>query len=160
MKDNFNDLKLKIELIPSTVWYSSIYQRYKQDNKLNEWQKIKNKLFKEECRQCWICGRTNCRLEAHEFWEYDDTNHIQTLIAIHHLCDLCHKIKHIGFWCHTPEGIIKLKKVGLTKNDLITHFCKVNNCYIEQFKTHEDEAFKIWNERSKHKWKQNLGSYN
>jgi len=38
-------------------------------------------------------------------WEYDDENHVQKPIAVHHLCSLCYKIKHIGFWCYAKmEG--------------------------------------------------------
>ena len=117
--------KLTIELVPSTVWFSSIYQIYKRSNQLNKWRKIKKELFEKEGRKCWICGAENTRLEAHEFWEYDDKNHIQKLVAIHHLCSMCHKIKHIGFWFHTEDGRRQLKKEGLSMEDLINHFLKL-----------------------------------
>ncbi len=148
---------LKIELVPSTVWYASFYQFYKKNNQLNKWRDIKNNLFEKEGHQCWICGKKGIRLDAHEFWEYDDKNHIQRLVAIHHLCDLCHKIKHIGLWCHTLDGQRQMMELGLTRNDLIKHFCKVNNCPAEEFERHEKEAFRIWEERSRHKWKQDFG---
>jgi len=151
--------KLTIELIPSTVWFSSIYKIYKKDNKLNKWRKIKKELFEKEGRKCWICGAENVRLEAHEFWEYDDKNHIQRLVAIHHLCGMCHKIKHIGFWCYTEDGRRQLEEEGLTRDDLIEHFCKVNNCSRKEFEEHEKEAFRIWRERSKYEWKQDFGKY-
>ena len=151
--------KLTIELIPSTAWFSSIYKIYKKYNKLNKWIKIKKELFEKEGRRCWICGAENVRLEAHEFWEYDDKNHIQRLVAIHHLCGMCHKIKHIGFWCYTEDGRRQLEKEGLTRDDLIEHFCKVNNCSRKEFEEHEKEAFRIWRERSKYEWKQDFGKY-
>lgn len=144
--------KLTIELVPSTVWFSSIYQIYKRNNQLNKWRKIKKELFEKERRKCWICGAKNTRLEAHEFWEYDDKNHIQKLIAIYHLCSMCHKIKHIGFWCYTEDGRKQLER-GLSREDLINHFCKVNNCSREEFEKHEEETFRIWRERSKYEWK-------
>lgn len=37
--------KLAIEPVPSTVWFSSIYQIYKRNNQLNKWRKIKKELF-------------------------------------------------------------------------------------------------------------------
>lgn len=151
-------LKLTIELVPSKVWFSSIHKIYKSHNKLSKWKKIKEELFEKEGRRCWICGKEG-HLEAHEFWEYDDINHIQKLTAIHHLCDMCHKIKHIGFWCHTEDGIKLLAKSGLSKEDLINHFCKVNKCSRKEFEKQEEEAFKIWRERSKHEWKQDFGIY-
>jgi hypothetical protein len=151
--------KLAIELIPSTVWFSSIYQIYKRSNQLGKWRKIKKELFKKEGQQCWICGEKGDRLEAHEFWKYDDENHIQKLIAIHHLCGMCHRVKHIGFWCYTEDGRRQLAKPGLTKEDLVNHFCKVNGCSKKVFEEHLQKAFEIWRERSKHEWKQHFGKY-
>lgn len=79
--------------------------------------------------------------------------------AIHHLCSTCHKIKHIGLWYYTLIGKALLKKLRLTKDDLINHFCKVNNCSIKDFEIHEREVFKIYRERSEYKWKQDFGKY-
>ena len=39
----------------------------------------KNQDFEKEGRKCWICGAENTRLEVHEFWEYDNKNHIQKI---------------------------------------------------------------------------------
>lgn len=153
------DLKLIIELVPSTVWYSSIYRYYKDSNNLQKWGEIKKELFAAEGKNCWICGKEGSRLEAHEFWKYDEKNNVQKLEAIHHLCGLCHKVKHIGLWLHTPNGERMLKKEGRTKEDVIDHFCGVNHCSREAFKKHEKEAFEIWNARSKHAWKQDWGLY-
>ena len=150
--------KLAIELVPSTVWFSSVYQPLKRNNQLSKWRKIEEGLFKKEGRKCWICGSEG-RLEAHEFWEYDDENHIQKLVAIHHLCSMCHKIKHIGFWCYTGEGQKQLAKAGLSREDLIDHFCRVNNCSRKEFEEHEREAFRIWKEKNSHQWKQDFGRY-
>jgi len=159
MRTGSNKFRLQIELVPSTVWFSSIYNLYRESNRLDKWQNIKEELLRKEGNHCWVCGIEDRRLEAHEFWEYDDNKHVQKLVAIHHLCDMCHKIKHVGFWCHTSNGKRKLEQSGLTRDDLIKHFCKVNNCTEKEFVAHEDEAFKIWKERSKHKWKQDFGQY-
>ena len=159
MKVGEHGFKLTIELVPSTVWFSSIYRIYEKSAQLDKWKKIKKELFKKEGRKCWICGAENIRLEAHEFWEYDDRNHIQKLVAIHHLCGMCHKVKHMGFWCYTSEGKRKLKEEGLTREDLINHFCNVNNCTREDFERHEREAFRIWKVRSRYEWEQDFGEY-
>ncbi len=151
-------LKLIIELVPSTVWYSSIYRLCKEKNQMHKWHKIKKELFEKEGRKCWICGKENIRLEAHEFWEYDDLKHIQKLGAIHHLCSMCHKIKHIGLWLHTEDGARMLKEAGLSEVDVIAHFCAINNCSVEDFDKHKKEAFEIFAERSKYNWKQDFGN--
>ncbi|HIH31509.1 TPA: HNH endonuclease [Candidatus Woesearchaeota archaeon] len=152
-------LKLTIELVPSTVWYASIYQYYKKTNNPQKWVEIKKELFAKEGNKCWICEKESKPLDAHEFWKYDDVKHIQRLDAIHHLCRLCHKIKHIGLWLHTEDGERMLIKEGLTKEDVIKHFCNVNKCSIADFQKFEDDALKVWAERSKDDWKQDFGAY-
>lgn len=96
---------------------------------------------------------------SHEFWEYDDVKHIQRRRATHHLCGFCHKIKHIDLWLHTPDGARMIQKERLTKQDIINHFCTVNNCSEKEFQKHEDEAFSLWKERSQYAWKQDFGKY-
>lgn len=148
-------LKLTIELVPSSVWRSSLYQLLPR----NVWHSVKQEIYAKEGRKCYICGTTEGRFSAHEFWEYDDKKHIQRLAAIHHLCNLCHKIKHIGFWCHTTEGRGKLEKGELNREDLAEHFCHINSCTRKEFLEHEEKAFSIWRERSRHQWKQDFGEF-
>lgn len=149
------EFKLTIELVPSSVWRSSLYQLLPR----NVWHSIKREIFAKEGRKCYICGTTEGRFSAHEFWEYDDEKRFQRLVAVHHLCNLCHKIKHIGFWCYTAEGKAKLKQEELNREDLVKHFCLMNNCNREEFLKHEEEAFGVWRERSKLQWKQDFGKY-
>jgi hypothetical protein len=123
-----------------------------------EWRRLKEEVYAKEGRKCYICGSKEQPFSLHEFWEYNDEKHIQRLSAVHHLCNLCHKIKHIGFWCHTADGRMKLKQEGFNCDDLIIHFCTVNNCTIQDFLAHENKAFDMWKERSKYQWKQDFGS--
>jgi len=157
--NNQNKFRLIIELVPETLWYSSLYTIFKKADQYYLWRDIKGKIFEKEGHSCWICGEKNRRLEAHEFWEYDNKNHIQKLRGIHHLCDLCHKIKHIGLWLYTPDGENMLRNQGLTRDDVINHFCKVNKCSYEQFEQHEKEAFRIYSERSQFEWTQDFGDH-
>ena len=153
------ELKLTIELVPSPLQEKSIYKICKENKKLKIWQRIKEDLFLQEGRKCYICGANNLRLEAHEFWNYDDKNHIQKLESIHHLCHLCHKIKHSGLWFATSEGLEWLKNQNLTTEDLINHFLKINDCTRKDFEQHYDDSFKIYTERSKYNWIQDFGIY-
>jgi hypothetical protein len=116
-------------------------------------------LYASEGNTCWICGSEKKPLEAHELWSYNEIERIQKLEAIHHLCKMCHRVKHVGLWLHTPKGEIMLQKAGLTRKDVINHFCLVNDCSEEEFRKHEKEAFKVWNGRSRYQWKQDFGKY-
>ena len=148
-------MKLVIELVPSTAWNKSLYNLLPK----SEWSRIKTEIYDGEGNRCYICGKIGSQLEAHEFWEYDEETKTQRLIGIHHLCDLCHKIKHLGFWLHTSDGASKLKQQGLTRNRLMEHFCSVNQCQTEDFLHAERRAFELWASRCKHEWKQDFGEY-
>jgi len=158
--------KLTIDLVPKTAHFKSLYRYYQEKDEIVKWKKLKEQLFREEGRKCWICGKgaegnkiaINLKLDAHEFWNYRDDG-VQELVAVHHICDLCHRIKHIGLWCTTDYGIEEMKKIGLTKEMLIEHFCKVNNSTEEEFDRYEQECFDEWEERNTVQWVQNFGRY-
>ncbi|MGQ9702888.1 MAG: HNH endonuclease, partial [bacterium] len=142
-------LKLTVELVPSTVWFSSLYRLMPSD----VWNNIRNGIIKENGRKCQVCGETEGTMNLHEIWEYDDVKHIQRLNGLILLCKMCHYVKHIGL-----AGILAYEG-KLDYNEVTKHFCKVNDCSEKDFERHVDEAFEIWNERSKHEWKQDFGKY-
>ena len=148
-------MKLTIELVPSNLWGFSVFGFYNLTNP-DKWKNIRKDILRREGNQCWICGNRTKRLEAHEFWYYDERSHIQRLAEIHLLCSLCHRIKHIGRWCYTEDG---RREFPNGKEILIKHFIKTNRCSLEEFNQHERESFQIFNERSRHEWTQDFGVY-
>lgn len=89
------DLKLEIELVPKTCWYSNLRNVFTQQ----EWKLVRNYIcdFRFTDNKCNICGQRAYFLEAHEQWEYDMKKHIQRLVRIRPLCTNCHKVKHWRF---------------------------------------------------------------
>lgn len=141
-------MKLEIDLVPSTAWYSNLRTKISK----KEWDKIRKKCYAKVRQKCAICGAIG-RLNCHEIWEYDDKKHIQKLKGFIALCDNCHMIKHIGF-----AGIQASKGI-LDMDTLIKHFMKVNKVDRKTFDEHYEESFKIWIERSKYKWITHLGKW-
>ena len=142
-------MKLTAELVPSTVWFSSLYRLMSRET----WNSIRDGIIRENGRKCQICGETDGIMNLHEIWEYDDANHVQKLKGFVLLCRMCHHVKHIGL-----AGILA-DEGKLDYNEVIKHFCKVNSCSKKDFKKHVDRAFEVWKERSKHQWKQDFGKY-
>ena len=142
-------MKLTVELVPSTVWESSLYRLMPKD----VWNRIRDDFIKKNGRKCQICGETQGIMNLHEIWKYDDENHVQRLEGFILLCKMCHHVKHIGL-----AGILA-NEGKLNYHDVIKHFCEVNNRSEKDFKKHVDGAFKIWEERSKYEWKQDFGKY-
>jgi len=142
------DLKLTIELVPATAWYSNLRGVLPR----KEWDNIRFKVYNDHNNCCAICGASG-RLNCHEIWEYDDFQHIQKLKGFIALCEDCHWIKHIGL------AGIKASEGQLDMQKLIDHFLKVNNVDVNTFEQHRSEAFKTFEERSKHEWKTDLGEW-
>ena len=147
--DKPHELKLTIELVPQTSWYDNMRKVIPK----TQWDKLRKRVYAEYSHKCGICGATEGRLNCHEIWEYDDTNHEQKLKGFIALCDLCHHVKHIGLaGILSQEGKLDLEKV-------VEHFMKVNGCDSRTLEEHRQKAFEQWRERSRHSWRVDLGEY-
>jgi predicted house-cleaning noncanonical NTP pyrophosphatase (MazG superfamily) len=142
-------LELTIELVPSTVWYSSLYRLLPRE----VWDRIRNEIIENNGRKCQICGETEGKMNLHEIWEYNDAEHVQKLKGFVLLCAMCHHVKHIGL-----AGILA-NEGKLDYYEVIEHFCKVNKCTKNDFEKQEKKAFDVWSKRSQYEWKQDFGEY-
>jgi hypothetical protein len=142
-------LKLSIELVPQTSWYSNL----RGEMNKADWDKVRKNTYAAYGYKCGICGSDKGQLHCHEIWEYNDTNHTQTLKGFIALCVMCHHVKHIGL-----AGILA-KRGELDFDAVVKHFMKVNGCNKGTFEKHYEEAFEIWRMRSLHQWKIDLGEY-
>lgn len=136
-------MKLTIELVPKTCWYSNV-----RSNVTNsEWDIIRKKSYNIANNKCEICfdiGKNqgvNHNVECHEIWQYDDINHIQKLIGLISLCPNCHKCKHPG-----------LAQMKGEEEIVITQLMKVNKMARNEALNYINESFLIWDNRSKHNW--------
>lgn len=142
------ELKLKIELVPETSWFKSLREHMSR----KDWDSIRKEAYARYGYKCGICGAEG-RLNCHEIWEYDDKKHTQKLIGFIALCDMCHHVKHIGY------AKILADQGKLNYEEVEEHFMKVNDCDMLTLVSHRARAFEQWDERSKHKWKIDLGEY-
>src|SRR4030043_1154393 len=85
-------MRLIAELVPSTVWYSSLYRLLPRE----VWNGLREKIITENGRKCQVCGETEGKMNLHEIWSYDDAEFVQKLDGFILLCEMCHHIKHIG----------------------------------------------------------------
>ena len=129
--------KLEIELVPKTAWYKNLRSLFSKE----EWDYIRKKIYKRANYRCEICGIYNTKLEAHEEWDYDDKNKTFTLKNILCLCSKCHRCKHIG-----------LAQIQGHFEECVKHLMKINNQTYQETLNQIDEAFIIWEERSKYNW--------
>jgi len=140
-------MKLTIELVPSTSWYTNVRSKVSRP----EWDIIRRKCYKEADYKCEICADSgknqgvNWPVECHEIWKYNDTNHIQTLIGFIALCPNCHKVKHIG-----------LSQIKGWMDIVYTQLTKINNISKDTALKYIDESFEVWKSRSQYEWEVNI----
>lgn len=145
--EKFKDLKLSITLIPQTSWYSNLRSILNK----NEWEQCKIYSKKQSNNVCSICGNIGYKhkTECHEEWVFDDENKIQKLDKILALCPKCHQVKHIG-----------LAQIKGNFNNVFKHLLKIN-LKDKKFNNFDminyvENAFILFNERSKYNWKLDL----
>jgi hypothetical protein len=136
-------MKLTIELVPSTCWYTNVRSNVSPER----WDEIRKKSYKLANNVCEICGENGRSqgvkhfVECHEIWEYDDVNHIQKLVGLISLCPNCHKVKHPG-----------LAQMKGEHEKVVTQLMNVNHIKRGKADEYIRESFNIWNERSKFEW--------
>lgn len=145
-------MRLSFELLPKSGFHKSLRSYFEEHARLDEWTVLKRRIYDREGRTCWICGDTR-KLKAHAFWDFRGGK--QILVGVHHLCDLCHKVKHMRFWA-SGRGQKLLEQEGLKTSDLMDHFFIVNECTIEEFEQHREDVFEEYKERCQEEWKLDL----
>jgi len=131
---------LNFEMIPKTAWYDNVRSRVSHV----EWEYIRANVMKGRCQ---YCGRRD-GLFCHEVWEYN--NYTQKLVGFETVCFLCNCVHHIGL------AEILAQRGELDWNELVRHYCVVNNCTRRDFQEDREEAVRVWLERSQHDWELDL----
>lgn len=133
------EIKLTIELVPATCFFSNVRSMVSKD----DWDKLRKESYKKARHRCEICGGKGDKwpVECHEVWSYHDDKKIQKLERLNALCPPCHAVKHIG-----------LASIRGEKENAIKHMMTVNDISRPETIKLIDEAFLLWNERSKYEW--------
>ena len=143
--------ELHIELIPKTCFYSNV--RTLLPNKY--WDILRKESYEKAGHRCEICRDTGKNqgyrhdVECHEIWDYNDKTRVQKLLGLISLCPKCHQVKHFG----------RTSAIG-KQAEAFEHLEKVNNWNHKQCAKHAGDSMLEWMDRSKYKWKLDLGILN
>lgn len=132
-------MKLTIELVPQTSWFSNVRSEVTQ----TQWDVIRKSVYSKAYDICEICGGVGPKhpVECHEIWSYDDQEKLRKLEGMIALCPSCHMVKHMGFAQIQNKG-----------EQAIKHFMRVNKLTRAQARAYIDEAFQTWEKRSQYVW--------
>ena len=111
--------KLNFEFIPDGTWQYNLRSILSK----KQWDYIRKEAKDRFNNCCAICGKANCRLEAHEQWDYDLENGIQILKDVISVCHDCHSVIHYG----------RTSLMGDVERSE-AHYMKVNNCSYAQLR--------------------------
>ena len=132
-------MKLTIELVPETCWYSNLRSELSQ----RDWDILRKESYRKANYCCEVCGGKGSKhpVECHEIWEFDDKNKTQTLKGLISLCPACHEVKHIG-----------LAQINGKFDEAVQHLMKVNKLTEDDALLYIDKAFLQWDLRSNYMW--------
>jgi len=128
---------IEVELIPQT----SHFKNLRSELTSTKWDLLRKDSYKQANYCCEICSGKGRKwpVECHEIWLYE--NGIQTLTGLISLCPSCHETVHMGLaQIRGRDGIAK------------KHMMKINEWSEAQVDAHVDDAFRIWQERSRIPW--------
>jgi hypothetical protein len=139
-------MKLEIEMVPTNTWGINLRSLLSR----SVWDKYRKQCYKDANYRCEICGGKGSKwpVEAHEVWEYDDINRIQTLKRLISLCPACHEVKHYGL------ATVKGREFAV-----INHLMKVNNISKKDAITHIQEEINLHNDRSRYEYIVNIEAF-
>ncbi len=134
--------QLWANLVPRSSWFVSLYRLLPR----REWDIIRRASYAHYGHKCAICGMSDTTLYGHEDWEYDYDHSTQRLVGVLALCHLCHMCNHLGL------ANIQAGEGKLDYSELVAHWCQVNSADKEEFTSHSDYAFKLWELRNEFEW--------
>ncbi len=119
------EYKLNFEMVPDSCWYSNLRSILSPA----QWDIVRKDAYARAKGRCMICGAPTSRLEAHEQWQYDEKNCVQSLANVIAVCKSCHEVIHIG-------------RTSLMGNEerACAHFMKVNGCTYAEYRKALGEA--------------------
>jgi hypothetical protein len=133
---------LFVDLVPSSCWFTNV--RSCVDTR--DWDRLRTMVYTRAGNRCEACGATrntqaSTYLEAHERWQYDDTNSIQHLRRLVCLCTPCHTATHYG-----------LAGLQGKADEASTHLRTVCGWSNIGAHRHIAQAFDLWKVRSRRLW--------
>lgn len=138
---NFLAHFLFVDMIPSSCWFTNVRSCVEP----SDWDRLRKFVYQRAEYRCECCSKSNCTLEAHERWHFNDATKVQKLMRIIALCTDCHLATHIGHTTITNRG-----------NEAFDHLMKVTGMSLEQAEDHIDEAYELCAARDEYIWELDL----
>lgn len=133
---------LFVDLVPSSCWFTNVRSCVTEQ----DWERLRAMVTTRAGNRCEICHAerdpdTRRLLEVHERWTYDQPAGVQALRRLICLCTWCHRTTHFGLALLRNNG-----------DEAFEHLRRVTGMTEEQAARHVDDAFEVWQQRSRRTW--------
>ena len=88
--------------------------------------------------------------------QYRRRRGVAKLVRVVIICRSCHQIHH---WGLTTKLVAMGNMEADRLDELMEHFCKINDCKPKDFRRHMYEAQAVWTRRSELEWTVDWGPY-
>lgn len=149
------ELKLRVNPLPAQLWGKNLRSFMSKAR----WNENREALISERGSICGTCGREiSDRLQAHEDWVLDLSVNppVAKLQRLALICWHCHMCEHFG----RLNTLIASGALAITvRDEVIEHFCEVNNVGRPFFHSHYKEAMTEWERLSRMEWLVDWGDF-
>jgi hypothetical protein len=137
---------LFVDLVPSSCWFTNVRSCVSP----LDWDRLRRPILRRAGHQCEICTAPEDRaagqwLDVHERWHYDEQKGVQALRRLLAVCEACHLATHYGF-----------AQVSSRAEEALAQLIAVTGRSRHQIAEHIDNAFALWDRRSRHAWELDL----
>ena len=144
---------LSIELIPRSSWGRNLRITLGK----GRWKRLSQEVRDAAGGRCEICGSMT-RVQCDEQWSFDDVRHVQRLVRLRCVCQMCHHV--VNFERTKAVARAQPDRYPTLVADVISHFMLVNGVDRAVFDKHRDEAIATWSSRSAGSdWTIDFGDY-
>ncbi|MFB6349966.1 hypothetical protein ACFBZI_11095 [Moraxella sp. ZJ142] len=136
---SYSHLPLQIELVPKTAWFQNLRSLFTKE----QWNFVRRHSYKRANNRCEICAGRGPKwpVECHEEWNYNEQDKTVTLKKATAICPACHEVKHFGF-----------ANINGRSEEALSHLMLVNQLSRYDAEQMVQQAFDLWERRSKFLW--------
>ena len=130
-----------VHLVPTPLWGVNLRAKLSASS----WKSLRARLLAERGLRCETCGAVEeaRKIHAHEEWSYhaSQATAVARVTSVQLVCAKCHAVEHFG---RLTLLAARGQLAASVLDDVIAHFCRVNDATPADFDDAEAAAVTTW----------------
>ncbi|MBA7474586.1 hypothetical protein ES707_09940 [subsurface metagenome] len=140
--------RLILDLTPPLPWGGGLRCLFHPD----VWDRIRRRVYRGARYRCEVCGQGG-KMYCDAVWHFDERRGVVHLSGLEALCQFCH-------YCRNLDVAVGIEAAGkLDGGALVDHYCRVNHCTTDAWRSAADAAWERGERRDALPWYVDLGEY-